>query len=165
MSLGVALADEEAVVDAICEDLLSPAFLQALTAEWEDRPASVPFRSPEIVYPDEIEVPAGYPCGEVILIASDDNDASQAEDLTHELAIQWTVAGDSELVMGRQLKRYIRATRRFFRGRRLIPFVRSGPVRTGRADYSPTVGVRQTGAGGRFVKTGSIRIIVQTFGR
>lgn len=163
-TVGLELADEEAVVDAICEDLLSPAFLAALTAEWENRPVSVPFRSPEIVYPDEVETPVGYPCGEVILIASDDNEDSGAEDLTHELAVQWTIAGDSELVMGRQLKRYIRATRRYFRGRRLVPYVRSGPIRTSRADYSPTVGVRQPGSG-RFVKTGSIRIRVQTLGR
>jgi hypothetical protein len=161
----VLLADEEAVVDGIAEELLSPAFLDALKTEWESRPISVPFRSPEVVYPDEIENPPGYPCGEVILIASDDNDDSGAEDLTHEISVQWSIAGDTELVMARQLKRYIRATRRYFRGQRMFPHVRSGVVRTGRADYSPTVATRQPTAGSRFIKSAALTLFVQTMGR
>jgi len=160
----VQLADEEAVIDGIAEELLSPGFIDVLKTQWQNRPSSVPFRAPEIVYPDEIETPAAYPCGEVILIASDDNDDSEAEDLTHEISVQWSIAGDTEVVMARQLKRYIRATRRYFRGKRLFPHVRAGVVRTGRADYSPTVATRTPTTGSRFIKTAALTLFVQTMG-
>jgi len=158
-------ADMEGVVDGVVQTLLSPAFADALKKEWEGREVAVRLIYPEVVYDDEVETPSGYPAAEVIAVEERDNEQSGAEEVDNEVSVQWSIAGDNEQMMARQMKRYMRATRRVFRQQRMLPHVQGGPVRVGRVNYGLTSTLRNPTGQGRFVKTASITLFVQTFGR
>jgi hypothetical protein len=148
---------EEDVIDALCEDVLSTRFAQALQAQWSDRSVQIPFRVPGVVYGEEEPTPDAYPCIEFLsIMVEKERDSAQG---TIEISMQITVNGDSAEVMRRELQRYIAAARRYFEGRSLIPFAGGSRVQVGRTDYGP-ITARQGKPD--FLKIGSIALFVET---
>lgn len=165
INLGLSTFTLEEAVDVIAEILLSPDFAQALTLEHERARRKIPFRFPEVVYTEDVSTPSGYPCCELVSMDSRDQRDSTATALTHEISAQWTVNGDDEQAMGREVKRLIEATRNYFRSAKLLPLL-GGSLWTGDADFGPVLAARQgDNTSGRFVKSASIAIFWQAYTR
>jgi hypothetical protein len=162
MTAAVNASFEEAV-DAIGEIILGAEFAEKLRAEHAKMRRSIPFRLPEWVYTEDIQTPGGYPCCELIALSiTDDEGTNGVANLRHEISAQWTVNGDDEQTMGREVKRLIAATRATFRDITLLPYV-GGSVSTGDADFGPVVTARSPGDTGRWVKSASISIFWRAF--
>ena len=159
------VASLEAALDVIGEIILSPEFSNKLGLVHEQERVKIAYRTPEYVYPEEIQTPDGYPCCELVAVTVSDQSDSTVADLLHEISCQWTVNGDDEQVMGRELKRLIEATRLTFRSITLLPYV-GGSMRTGNADFGPTASARVLNTPtGRWVKSGSIELFWKAFTR
>lgn len=156
-------ASLEDAIDTIAEMILSPSFASALSDEHQQQRVRIPFRVPEHVYTEDIETPDGYPCCELIAVHVRDVVNSTIADLDHEMSVQWTVNGDNEQVMGREIKRLIAATRTIFRDGTLLPNV-GGTLRTGDVDFGPVLTARPAeNASARYVKSASIELFWQAY--
>jgi hypothetical protein len=153
----------EEAIDVMAEMILGPEFAATLDIEYSKLRQKIPLRLPELVYTEDIESPGGYPCCELIAIDVADEVESGAGNLTHEVSCQWTVNGDDEQVMGREVKRYIAATRALFRNTTFLPYL-GGSVWTANADFGPIVPARLIeGASGRWIKSASIEVFWKAF--
>lgn len=142
--------------DAVAEALLSPYFVETLQQVHAEQRRKIEFRGLEYVYTEEIETPDGYPCCE--LVATRDAADAEGLQLVHAISAQFTVNGDNEQIMGRELKRLIEATRRVLANG---IEVMGGLVYTGDADFGPIVAARK-GSSGRWIKSGSIDLMWRT---
>jgi hypothetical protein len=165
LTLGCSL---EEFIDVIAEILLSPELARILSLEHERQRVKIPIRLPEVVYTEDVETPDGYPCCEVLAIRVADEANSTAQELQHEISLQWTVNGDNEQLMGREIKRLISASRDTFRMNSLLPQI-GGSVWPGDADFGPTTLARANvvglGVSGRFVKSASLALFWKAFAR
>lgn len=163
----VADASLEEAIDTIAEIMLGPKFAQNLIDEHDRRRVKLPLRVPEWIYTEDVETPDGYPCCELIAVSTHDEPDSTVANLRSEISAEWTVNGDQEQNMGRELKRLIEATRSTFRNISLVPNV-GGSIWTGDVDYGPAITARATDKApvdARFVKSASIQIFWQAFAR
>lgn len=154
----------EAFTDAIAEVLISPEFAQTLTEVHTEARRAIGLRMPEYVYTEEIEQPGGYPCCELLTVDEDADTLNVGSNDVAETSVIWTVNGDNEQVMKRELMRLIEASKRVFNLMNLQPLV-GGSVWTGRISYGPVVSSRVVeGQSSRFVKSASITLFWRAIG-
>lgn len=152
----------EDLIDVIAEELISPSFRDTLVDVHASARRKVPLRLPEHVYTEEIETPDGYPCCEIMALTQDGDPLNDGRFDTSELSLIWTVNGDHEQNMGRELKRLIEATKRAM-ALPLQPM--AGSIYTGRIDFGPAVSARQVeGQSSRFIKSASVAVFWQAIG-
>lgn len=150
----------EAAKDALVSLLLGGEFAKFLDAEHARQAVRINIRYPEVGYIDEVATLNGYPAFEIISGPTEFGDNSPER--THELSIQWTVNGDDEQVMSREIARLTGATVAFFEQNdgTLLPFV-GGKFRVDRTDIGPT----SAGRDQTFVKSSAVRIFWIVFAR
>jgi len=160
-----AVQDLELGVDALCDVFTGPEFDKALTREHQRQRTTIPYRSLTVAYPDEVKTLDGYPALELIPGTSDEDRDADAAGIVHEISAQFTVNGDDEITMARELRRLIAAARALLKPGTLMPFV-GGRFWTERAEFGPTVARRDdnTGATGRYVKTAALSVHWRTYG-
>lgn len=152
----------EDVIDVIAEDLISPSFREMLADVHSKARRKVALRIPEHVYTDEIETPDGYPCCEIMALSQDGDPLNEGRFDTSEMSLIWTVNGDHEQNMGRELKRLIQATKQAI----ALPMQpMAGSIYTGRIDFGPFVSARALqGQSARFIKSASVAVFWQSIG-
>jgi hypothetical protein len=159
---GIAIQDLEAGIDALADLFLSYEFSKVLEEEYARQAVKIPMRVIAVAYPDEVQTLDAYPAVEVIAANDEDEDeASQANKLRHEISVQFTVNGDNPITMARELKRLVKATRRVFNDKigTLAPEV-GGRFWASRVDFSETV----TGRDQPFLKSAAVRVYWLTHG-
>lgn len=134
------LGDVESVVEAMASALRSTSFTDILAAidarldQGQELPRATP--GPAAVYGYERATPEAYPCAEVVIVQSEiDEDADEAKS-THRITIDWTVVGDDEEVVTRDVQRLVLATRLGFRRGVLDGMRAIGPMTIQFEDYS-----------------------------
>ena len=154
----------EEFIDAIAEIVIGPEFRTALSKVHERARRKIPIRFPNAdhVYTEDVEQPHGYPACEVLAITTTrGEDGNGVNSLVHEISLQWTVNGDNEQVMGREVKRLIEATSDVFNDGISAP-VLGGKITLGTVDYGPVTPGRNTAAG-RFEKGAAIALFWHVF--
>jgi hypothetical protein len=166
INLGLQSMSLEEAIDVIAEILIGPEFGAKLTAVHEKARRKIPFRFPEFVYTEDIAKPDGYPCCELIAILTRDQVTSTAVALENEISCQWTVNGDDEQTMGREVKRLVEATRDTLRSATLLPQA-GGTIWTGDVDFGPVISSRAAGdnPSGRYIKSASVALFWKAYGR
>lgn len=147
----------EIAKDALVSLLLGPEFAAKLDAEYNRQPIKIQIRYPEVGYIDEVETLDGYPAFELVSAPMEQEDNG----VVHEISCQWTVNGDNEQIMAREIMRLTEATRAFFTDTNgsLLSFV-GGKFWTGRVDTGPTATGR---ANQRFVKSAAVQVFWRVY--
>lgn len=151
--------DLEIAKDALCGLLLGPEFATVLRDVWSEYPVIIPIRFPEVGYIDEVKTLGGYPAFELVSGPTEHGPEDPA--YLHEISLQWTVNGDNEQIMAREIMRFVVATRRFFEKTEgsLLPWV-GGKFWVERSDTGPT----SEGRDDPFVKSASLRVMWRVYG-
>lgn len=153
--------DLEIATDALVALLLGPEFAKCLDVEYARQPVKLAIRYPEFGYIDEVETLDGYPAFELVSGPTEEQDTNPPG-YVHEISLQWTVNGDNEQIMKREIMRLIAASRRFFgvSNGSLLPFV-GGKFTTSRSDTGPTARARNNHP---FLKSASLAITWRVYG-
>ena len=148
--------DLEDAIDALCDVFMSPEFHLTLQRVYARKRVPMPLRPVEVVYGEEESAPIGYPCLELVSIASEKRAGEDSVLREHEISADWTVNGDQPQMMRREVQRLIQATVEHIEGASLLPYVGGSPMTTGRIDFSPLTGRRDKPA--EFLKSGSVQL-------
>lgn len=146
----------EGVQDAIANILLSMEFHRTLEEEHAKHAKKIAFRRVEMVYTEDMETLDAYPACELIPISLRSADPMR----TVEISAQWSVNGDHEQDMGREVRRLVMATIAHFDGKTLVPYFGGSPVRVGDADFGPIVLARNVVDTGKWLKSAAIPLFV-----
>jgi hypothetical protein len=155
--------DIEDVKAAFAALLRGPDYARALaTIEDEKRDGlTPPAPSPDCIAENETAVLGTNPNCDLVAITGvyDEDDEVTCR---HDLAIVWTVAGDTEDQVTRAVQRYIRATREVLKHSTLTLAESAGPVRVIREDWSD-LSPNPNAAGSPLLKSGRLLVRVPTF--
>lgn len=146
-------------IDAIADVFSGHEFVEYLRTEHAKQRVVIAFRVPEVVYVDEVETPSGFPALEIVAGTDAENSDNDSTEIVHELSMQWTVNGDDPIIMSREVKRLIAASRALFKAGTMLPYV-GGRFWTSDAVFGPTSGGRDQ----RYVKSAALRVFWRTFG-
>lgn len=149
-------ASMEAAKDALVGLLIGPEFAKFLDAEHAAQAVKIQLRYPEVGYITEVKTLGGYPAVELVSGPTDYADGGTGLQRERELSVQWTVNGDNEQTMEREIARLTEATVQFIEKNNgsLLPWV-GGRWRVSRDDTGPT----SEGRDDPFVKSSSVRLI------
>jgi hypothetical protein len=149
----------EIAKDGLVTLLLGPEYAAALDEEYARQPVKIELRYPAYGYIDEVKTLDGYPAFEIVNGSSAHSEES--EEFLREFSIQWTVNGDNEQNMAREVMRLVAATHRFVDKMQgsLLPYA-GGKFWTERDDTGPT----SEGRKDPFVKSASVRLMWRAYG-
>lgn len=153
----------ENVIDALANEFMTNGFRDMLDRVWAAHETVIPVRYLEVAYTSEKRPPAVFdrlPCVEMVSGREETTTESSAEILVHRVSAVFTDIGDDEEILARVLRRFVRATRLYFKDFSLIPYVANAPVVIGAADYSPLAQVRNREG---IVQSVGVELLVTTF--